>query len=79
MPDAPLPPNALGEAIAQIRVREGMTQEDLAFRAGMHPTWISRVETGERDPRWSSVCKLVAGLGVTMVEVMALAERIELD
>jgi transcriptional regulator with XRE-family HTH domain len=79
MPDAPLLQIALGEAVRQLREREGLTQEALAFRAGTHPTWISRVESGDRNPRWSSVCKLAEGLGVSMLELVALSERMELD
>ncbi len=79
MSDAPPTHAALGEALRQIREREGLTQEELAFQAGNDPTWVSRLESGHRDPRWSSVAKLVEGLGVTMLEVVALAERIELD
>lgn len=79
MPDAPLSQAALGAAICQIRQREGLTQEEVAFQAGTHPTWVSRVETGERDPRWSSIARIASALGVGMFEVVALAERIELD
>lgn len=79
MPEAPNQQVALGEAIRYIREREEMTQEELAFRAGVHPTWISRMESGRWDPRWSSVSQVVDGLGVTMVELVAMAERMELD
>jgi XRE family transcriptional regulator, regulator of sulfur utilization len=79
MPDAPNQQVALGEAIRYIREREGLTQEELAFQAGLHPTWISRIESGQYDPRWSSVRQLLEGLGVTLVELVAMAERMELD
>lgn len=72
-----IPP--LGKALRQIREREGMTQEDLAFEAGMHSTWISAVEREVRDPRWSTVCQMAAGLGIAPMELVALAERTELD
>jgi XRE family transcriptional regulator, regulator of sulfur utilization len=79
MPDAPNQQAALGKAIRRIREREGLTQEELAFRAGVHPTWVSRLESGRWDPRWSSVRKAVEGLGITLVELVAMAERAELD
>ena len=79
MPDASNQTVPLGAAIRRIREREKLTQEDLAFKAGVDPTWVSRVESGGWDPRWSSVCKLASGLGVSALEVVALAERIELD
>lgn len=70
---------ALGAAIRHVREREGKTQEDLAFEAGVHPTWISRIESGRFDPRWSSVRRLAIALGVTMTELVALSERSGLD
>ena len=68
---------ALGKAVRQIREREGLTQEDLAGRADLHSTWISAVERGVRDPRWSTVCQMAKGLGVPPMELVALAERLE--
>lgn len=68
---------ALGKALRQIREREGLTQEDLADKAGLHSTWISAVERGVRDPRWSTVCQMAGGLGVRPMELIALAERLE--
>jgi transcriptional regulator with XRE-family HTH domain len=79
MSDPPHSQLALAEAVRQIRLREELTQEALAIRAGVHLTWISRVESGRRDPRWSSLRRIAGGLGVTVLELVALAERIELD
>lgn len=79
MPDASPSKLALGEAVRYIREREELTQEELAFQAGVHPTWISDVETGKRDPRLSSVARLAVALGVTTMELIATAERTELD
>jgi transcriptional regulator with XRE-family HTH domain len=79
MPDAAKPQAALGEAIRRMRRREGLTQEELAFRAGVHPTWISRLESGRSDPRWSSVRSVARGLGTSLIELTAMAERIKLD
>lgn len=79
MPARPQPQVALGQAIRHIREREGLTQEDLAFEAGFHPTWISRIETGSQSTGWATVKRVADALQVTMVELVALAERIELD
>jgi transcriptional regulator with XRE-family HTH domain len=77
---AETPPSpGLAAAIRQIRHREGLTQEELAANAGLHFTFISRIERGERDPSWSSVQSVARGLSVSVLELVALAERIELD
>lgn len=70
---------ALGDALLQIRNREEMTQEDLSHKAGVHVTWISRLENGGKDLRWTSLQALADGMGVSVLEVVALAERLELD
>jgi transcriptional regulator with XRE-family HTH domain len=79
MPDPPKSNAALAEAIRTIRKRERLTQEELAARAGVHLTWVNRLESGRYDLQWSSLEKIVKGLGTSMVEVVALTERLELD
>lgn len=65
----------LAAAILYVRRREGMTQEEVAHRAGVHPTWVSRVESGRFDPRWSTVRRIAEAMGVTMTELVSIAER----
>jgi len=79
MPDPHPSQLALGNAIRQIRLREKLTQEELASRAGYHLTWISRIETGGQSTGWVTLKRVADALGVTMVELAALAERIELE
>jgi len=70
---------ALGKALRQIREREGLTQEELATRAGFHLTWVSRVEAGTQNTGWVTAKRLADALDVTMVELAALVERIEFE
>lgn len=79
MPKRPNSQVALGRAIKQIREREGLTQEELASRAGYHLTWVSRIETAAQSTGWVTIKRVADALGVTMVEVAATAERVELE
>lgn len=79
MPDALTPQAAVGRAIKEIRLREGLTQEQLAERAGHHLTWISRIEGGSQATGWPTLKRLADALDVKMSEVAAVAERIELE
>lgn len=79
MPDAPTPQVAVGRAIRELREREGLTQEELAERAGHHLTWVSRIEGGTQAPGWPTLKRLADALDVRMAEVAAIAERIELS
>lgn len=69
-------PKAVGLALKQIREREGLTQEAVAERAGVHITWVTQIERGYRNPTVVSVAKIAGGLDVSVAEVFALAERI---
>jgi transcriptional regulator with XRE-family HTH domain len=65
---------ALGLAVRSIREERGISQVQLAADTGFTQSWISHVERGNRNPSWSNVVRLAAGLGVTTAELVALAE-----
>lgn len=69
------PQPALGRAINAAREERGMTQEDLAHRADLHPTWISHLESGRKNPTWATVGRIAAALDMRVSELAALAER----
>jgi DNA-binding XRE family transcriptional regulator len=54
----------LGKALRTVRTAHKLTQEDLAARADLHPTYISDVERGVRNPSWDVVARLAEGIGV---------------
>ena len=64
------PKIAVGRNIKQHRKRRELTQEKLAYRAGMHPVEVGRAERGVRDMRVSTVVKLARGLGVPPMELL---------
>jgi transcriptional regulator with XRE-family HTH domain len=66
---------ALGEAVR--RLRGSTTQEELGLRIGQPQSWISRIETGQVDVKWSTVGRLADGLGVSVAELVAAVEGSE--
>ncbi len=68
---------ALGTAVKARREELGHTQEQLANDSGLHQRWISNVETGKRNPSYSSLRRLAASLNLTASELIARAEQIE--
>jgi len=71
----PLPTNAdLGRAIRRLRRARHLTIEDLAHAADMHPTYLSGIERGIRNPTWSKLCSLAETLEVPVSEIVGEAE-----
>lgn len=64
-----------GHAIRRRRVEAGLSQESLATAAKLHPTYISLIERGLRDPKLTSIRKLAVALGVGAGVLIAEAER----
>jgi transcriptional regulator with XRE-family HTH domain len=54
----------LGRNLRRARERLELTQEEVGQRSGVHPTEVSRIEAGKRDPRISTVERLAKALGV---------------
>lgn len=62
----------LGNAIKSTRAALGISQEELAARAGLHRTYVSDVERGARNPSIASIEKLAQALKLS---VSGLFER----
>ena len=68
---------SLGLAVRELRNRRGLSQEALAHASGLHPTYISGIERGLRNPTWRSLGRVSEALGLKMSELSALAERLD--
>jgi transcriptional regulator with XRE-family HTH domain len=53
-----------GANLKQCRKAAGFTQEQLAYLAGLHPTYVSLLERGERNPGYEITMKLIGALGI---------------
>jgi transcriptional regulator with XRE-family HTH domain len=54
-----------GVAVRTRRLAAGMSQEKLAERAGLHPTYISMVERGRRNATLDVAARLAKALKVS--------------
>lgn len=54
----------LGEAVRRERAALRLSQQDVAKRAGVSPNRIVEIERGDKDPRLSTVEKVVGALGL---------------
>lgn len=53
-----------GVAVRAMRSERGMTQEDLAAKAGLHRTYIGMIERGEKNLTLLNIEKISAALSV---------------
>jgi transcriptional regulator with XRE-family HTH domain len=61
---------ALGQNVRRRREARELTQEKLAERAGLDPTYISGIERGLRNPGIKNVARLAKALGFTTTELL---------
>ena len=52
----------LGAALRRLCLDRKRTIEDLAFAAEIHPTYLSGIERGVRNPTWAKLCALSKAL-----------------
>jgi len=53
-----------GRRLRELRRARGLSQEELAFRAGLHRTYVSSAERGERNVALINMERLTKALGV---------------
>ena len=59
-----------GQRLRKVRSRKGLSQEALAELAGLHRTYVSSVERGERNISIANIEKLAKALGVKLRDLM---------
>lgn len=67
----------LGRALRELRKRAGVTQEAVAEQLGVFPTFVGRLERGERGARWHTVRKMLRALDVDPAEFGSAIEHQE--
>lgn len=65
----------LGCVVRRLRQARRLTIEDLALRADLHPTYLSGIERGVRNPTWSKLSDLALALCVPLSALTRDAER----
>jgi transcriptional regulator with XRE-family HTH domain len=63
----------LGQAIKLCRQQKRLTQADLAARCSLSESYLSLIETGKRDPAYSTLEDISRGLQVPVSMLVFLA------
>ncbi|WP_081651300.1 helix-turn-helix domain-containing protein [Cupriavidus sp. WS] len=63
-----------GDVLRRYRAELNVSQEELAFRAGVDRTFVSRIERGIRQPTITTLIGLGLALGVSAAELVREVE-----
>ena len=58
-----------GKRVRELRESKGISQEELAFSAGMHRTYLGGIERGERNPSLKNISAIAQALQITLAEL----------
>ncbi len=61
----------LGQRIRQLRSERKMSQEELAFKAGISPAHLGQIERAIKNPTVDTVGKIAAALNVPMTAMFS--------
>ena len=59
----------IGQRLRQYRLQKHLTQEQLAERAGLHPTYIGQVERGEKNLTIESLYRISLALQIPLSQL----------
>jgi DNA-binding XRE family transcriptional regulator len=65
-----------GTVLRALREGQGLTQEDLAFKSGYHPTYISQLERGRKSPSLRTIMSLAETLNTPGSELLRRVEAL---
>jgi transcriptional regulator with XRE-family HTH domain len=66
---------AFGLIIKMLRHAQSLSQEALAFEAGIDRTFLSQLETGRKQPSLLTIFRLAAALHIEASALIQLVER----
>lgn len=66
-----------GERVRELRLARGLSQEELAFRASIHRTYLSGIERGKRNLSLKNIGAVAEALDVTLSELFLFRENSE--
>ena len=62
--------------LRELRAARGRSQEDVAHEVGLTLGSYARIERGLADPKWSTLTRIAAALGVSLTDLgRAVEER----
>ena len=75
----PDPKEVLARNVRRLRTATGLSQEELAVRSGLHRTYISSVERGQRNVSVENIFALAQALGCEPQDLLDVRAAMEAD
>lgn len=66
---------SLGQTIRDLRKNRGYSQESFALTVGLHRTYISDIERGERNVSLHNLVRIANTLEMPLSQLLGIAER----
>ena len=60
----------VGKKLNQLRNNKGLTQEDLAYKAGLNRAYVGYIERGERNPSTETLAKIAKALRTSLKDLL---------
>lgn len=67
---------AFGRHIRALRQLRGVSQEDVAYDADIHPTYLSGIERGRRNPSLKNIRAIARALNARTAELFAFEAEV---
>lgn len=62
---------ALGSKIKTLRLKDNISQEDLAYKAGIERSYMGKIERGEGNPSFKKLIDIAKALSVAPKDLVA--------
>ena len=59
-----------GDKIRELRKEQGISQEELSYKADLHRTYIGMIERAEKNITLVNVQKIANGLNISLIELL---------
>ena len=59
-----------GNRVREMRIAQGLSQEALAQKSGLHRTYIGGIERGERNISLINIEKIASALNLSIVDII---------
>ncbi len=69
---------SIGIRIRLIREQKKLSQEKLSFEAGIHRTYLSDLELGNRNPSIGTLYLIAKALNVDLVDIISVKDHEEI-